>query len=207
MEIDQPDLDAKGRADRENKERLVKNNLNPTEGLIVNDQITLQDIILPEPNIVSPLQLPPNVSAIADEITNNLLTKISQITLTDLPESRTTVIDTDIDQGSNSETINYLQDDYICKILPEMLGEQQEIPQELLESLTRIGSIPSSPPQGDKLLPEINQVNKHETIIMNGDSDIDFNISRTKNEVGILNNNDCNSKVCFAKQNAATYKR
>ena len=84
MEIDQPDLDAKGRADRENKERLVKNNLNPTEGLIVNDQITLQDIILPEPNIVSPLQLPPNVSAIADEITNNVLTKISQITLTDL---------------------------------------------------------------------------------------------------------------------------
>ena len=40
MEIDQPDLDAKERADRENKERLVRNIVNPTEGLTVNDQIT-----------------------------------------------------------------------------------------------------------------------------------------------------------------------
>ena len=78
MEIDQPDLDAKERADRENKERLVRNIVNPTEGLTVNDQITFQDINLPEANIMSPLELPPNVNAIVDEITNNVLTKISQ---------------------------------------------------------------------------------------------------------------------------------
>ena len=80
-----------------------------------------------------------------------------------------------------------------------MPDEQQEIPEELLDSLTRNGNIPSPPHQGDKLLPEINQTNKHETIIMNGDSDIDCNISRTKNEVEITNNNDCNSKVVLPK--------
>ena len=122
MEIDQPDLDAKERADRENKERLVRNIVNPTEGLTVNDQITFQDINLPEANIMSPLELPPNVNAIVDEITNNVLTKISQKTLTDLPESKTTVIDTDIDQGLNSETINYLQDDYIGKNITRNAG-------------------------------------------------------------------------------------
>ena len=122
MEIDQPDLDAKERADRENKERLVRNIVNPTEGLTVNDQIKLQDISLPEPKIESSLQLSPNVNAIVDEITNNVLTKISQKTLTDLPESKTTVIDTDIDQGLNSETINYLQDDYIGKNITRNAG-------------------------------------------------------------------------------------
>ena len=122
MEIDQPDLDAKERADRENKERLVRNIVNPTEGLTVNDQITFQDINLPEANIMSPLELPPNVNAIVDEITNNVLTKTSQKTLTDLPESKTTVIDTDIDQGLNSETINYLQDDYIGKNITRNAG-------------------------------------------------------------------------------------
>ena len=122
MEIDQPDLDAKERADRENKERLVRNIVNPTEGLTVNDQITFQDINLPEANIMSPVELPPNVNAIVDEITNNVLTKISQKTLTDLPESKTTVIDTDIDQGLNSETINYLQDDYIGKNITRNAG-------------------------------------------------------------------------------------
>ena len=43
-----------------------------------------------------------------------------------------------------------------------MPGEQQQIPQELLDSLTRIDCTPSPPPQGNKLLPEINQVNKCE---------------------------------------------
>ena len=71
---------------------------------------------------MSPLELPPNVNAIVDEITNNVLTKISQKTLTDLPESKTTVIDTDIDQGLNSETINYLQDDYIGKNITRNAG-------------------------------------------------------------------------------------
>ena len=45
-------------------------------------------------------------------------------------------------------------------------GEQQQILQELLDSLTRIDSTPSPPPKGDKLLPEINQVNKRETITL-----------------------------------------
>ena len=78
MEIDQPDLDAIERADRENKEGLIRNIANPTEALTVNDQIKLQDISLPEPKIESPLQLSPNVNAIVDEITNNVLTKILQ---------------------------------------------------------------------------------------------------------------------------------
>ena len=76
MEIDQPDLDAIERADRENKERLIRNIANPTEGLTVNDQITLQEINLPEPNIASPLQLPSNLNAIVNKITSNVLTKI-----------------------------------------------------------------------------------------------------------------------------------
>ena len=33
MEIDQPDLDAIERADRENEQRLIRNIVNPTEGL------------------------------------------------------------------------------------------------------------------------------------------------------------------------------
>ena len=69
--------------------------------MTVNDQIILQDINLPGPNNVLPLQLLPNVSAIIDEITNNALTKTSQKTLPDLPEPETIVIDTDVDQGSD----------------------------------------------------------------------------------------------------------
>ena len=69
--------------------------------MTVNDQIILQDINLPGPNNVLPLQLSPNVSAIIDEITNNVLTKTSQKTLPDLPEPETIVIDTDVDQGSD----------------------------------------------------------------------------------------------------------
>ena len=124
--------------------------------MTVNDQITLQDINLLEPNIALSLQLPPNVNVIVDEITNNVLTKISPKALPDLPEPETIVIDTDIDQGSDTETINYFEDDHINKIIPETPDKQQQIPQELLDSLTRVGSTPSSSPQGDKLLPEIN---------------------------------------------------
>ena len=133
--------------------------------MTVNDQITLQDINLLEPNIALYLQLPPNVNVIVDEITNNVLTKISPKALLDLPEPETIVIDTDIDQGLDTETINYYIN-YISKILPEMPDEQQQIPQELLDTLTRIGSTPYLPLQGDKLLPGINQVNKRETTIM-----------------------------------------
>ena len=69
--------------------------------MTVNDQIILQDINLPGPNNVLPLQLSPNVSAIIDEMKNNVLTKTSQKTLPDLPEPETIVIDTDVDQGSD----------------------------------------------------------------------------------------------------------
>ena len=73
MEIDQSDLDTKERADRENKERLIRNIVNPAGGLAVNDQITLQDIHFPKANIVPPLQLSPIANAVVDEITNNVL--------------------------------------------------------------------------------------------------------------------------------------
>ena len=46
METDQPDLDTIERADRENKERLIRNIVNATEGLAINDHIALQDINL-----------------------------------------------------------------------------------------------------------------------------------------------------------------
>ena len=70
----------------------------------------------------------------------------------DLPEPETIVIDTDLDQTSETGTINYFKVDYVGKIITETLDEQQQIPQELLQSLTRIGSTPSPPPQGDELL-------------------------------------------------------
>ena len=85
--------------------------------------------------------------------------------MTDLPEPEAIVVG-NADQGSYTETINYFEDDYIGKIIPEPLGQQQQIPQELLDSLTRIGSTPSPPPPGDQLLPEINEVNERETIII-----------------------------------------
>ena len=69
MEIDQSDLDAIERADRENKERLIRNINNPAGGLAVDDQ----DINFPKPNIVPPLQLSPIANAVVDEITNNVL--------------------------------------------------------------------------------------------------------------------------------------
>ena len=68
-----------------------------------------------------------------------------------LSDHKTIVIDTDIDQSSDTETTNYFEGDYIGKIIPEMPDEQQQIPQELLDSLTRIGSTPSPPPQGDEI--------------------------------------------------------
>ena len=122
---------------------MIRNIVNPTEGSTVHDQITLQDINLPEPNIALPLQLLLNVTAIIDKIANNVLTKISQKTLPDLPEPKTIVIDTNVDQGSGTEKINYFEDNYIGKIISETPDEQQQIPQELLDSLARIGSTPS----------------------------------------------------------------
>ena len=50
------------------KKGLVRNIVDPTEGLTVNDPITLQDINLPEPIIVPPLQLPLDPNNVVDEI-------------------------------------------------------------------------------------------------------------------------------------------
>ena len=122
---------------------MIRSIVNPTEGSTVNDQITLQDINLPEPNIATPLQLLLNVTAITNKIANNVLTKISQKTLPGLSEPETIVTDTNVDQGSDTEKINNFEDNYIGKIIPKTLDEQQQIPQELLDSLTRIGSTPS----------------------------------------------------------------
>ena len=80
---------------------------------------------------MSPLQLPPNINAVVEEITNNVLTKILRKTLSDSLKHETIVIDTDVDQGSDTETINYFEDNYIDKIIPETPDEQQQIPQEL----------------------------------------------------------------------------
>ena len=122
---------------------MIRNIVNPTEGSTVHDQITLQDINLPEPNIATPLQLLLNVTAITNKIANNVLTKISQKTLPGLSEPETIVTDTNVDQGSDTEKINNFEDNYIGKIIPKTPDEQQQIPQELLDSLTRIGSTPS----------------------------------------------------------------
>ena len=97
-----------------------------------------------------------------------MLTKISQKILPDLSELKIIVIDTDIDQGSDTEKLFWRQ-----LYLPNNTrnaGRTTTDTQELLDSLTRIDITPS-PPQGDKLLPRINQVNKRETII-NDDDDI-----------------------------------
>ena len=122
---------------------MIRSIVNPTEGSTVNDQITLQDINFPEPNIATPLQLLLNVTAITNKIANNVLTKISQKTLPGLSEPETIVTDTNVDQGSDTEKINNFEDNYIGKIIPKTPDEQQQIPQELLDSLTRIGSTPS----------------------------------------------------------------
>ena len=68
------------------------------------------------------------VNAIVDEITNNALTKISQKTLPELPEPERIVIDTDVDQGSDTETINYSEDGYIGEILQETMDKQRQLP-------------------------------------------------------------------------------
>ena len=120
-----------------------------------------------------------------------MLTKISQKKLAWFTWTETIVIDTDVNQGSDTETINYFEDDDISKMITETLNEQQQIPQKLLDSLARIGRTPSPPPQGDE--PEKNKVNELETIITNDDSHIDFNILRTTNGVEITNSNDNNN--------------
>ena len=75
-----------------------------------------------------------------------------------LPEAETMIIVSDVVQGSDTQTICYIEDDYIGEMVPEISDEQQPILQELTYLFTRIDSTPSPPPQDDELLPEINQV-------------------------------------------------
>ena len=70
--------------------------------MTVNDPITLQDITLPEPIIVPPLQLPLDPNNVVDEIM--YLREIHK-KLPDLPEPQTMVIDNDVDQGLDTKTI------------------------------------------------------------------------------------------------------
>ena len=95
---------------------MIRSIVNPTEGSTVNDQITLQDINFPEPNIATPLQLLLNVTAITNKIANNVLTKISQKTLPGLSEPETIVTDTNVDQGSDTEKINILKTIILAKL-------------------------------------------------------------------------------------------
>ena len=46
----------------------------------------------------------------------------------ELPEPETIVIDTDVDQGSDTETNNYFEDGCIDEILQETLDKQRQVP-------------------------------------------------------------------------------
>ena len=85
--------------------------------MTVNEQIKPQDINLPEPNMALSFQLPPNANAIVDETKINVLIKFSQETL---PEPETMVTGSDADQGSDTEKINYFEDNYIREMVAEI---------------------------------------------------------------------------------------
>ena len=93
------------------------------------------------------------------------------------------VVDPDINQASDTETINYIEDDWIGDMLPE---ETDAVPKSVLDSLAIIDK-PSPPLQDDELLLEINRDDKRETKAINDNNDdIDFTISCTVD--GVENN-------------------
>ena len=106
LEIEETNLDAIEKSDREDKERLIRKIVDPAEGLTVNDQLTSQDLNLLESLIASPLQLPPELNAIVEDITRNVMEKITQQSIINPPEM--IVVDPDIPQGSDTETIDYI---------------------------------------------------------------------------------------------------
>ena len=163
VEIEQIDVDAIEKADRENKKRLIRKIVDQTDDLTVNNQITSQDLNLPEWPIALPLQLPPELNAMVEDITSNVMGKITQKSIINPPEM--IVVDPDIPQGSGTETIDYIEGDWIGDMLPETTDDP--IPRDVLDSLARISPIridstSSLSPQDNELLPEINQ-----TILMN----------------------------------------
>ena len=142
--------------------------------------MTSRDLNLPEASIVPPLRLPPELDNIVEDITSNVMNQIAQQSVVNPPE-----MIVDINQASDTETIYYIEDDWIGDMLPE---ETDAVSQGVLDSLAIIEK-PSPPPQDDELLPEVNQDNKCETITINDDNDddIDFTISRTVDGVEITN--------------------
>ena len=163
VEIEQIDVDAIEKADRENKKRLIRKIVDQTDDLTVNNQITSQDLNLPEWPIALPLQLPPELNAMVEDITSNVMGKITQKSIINPPEM--IVVDPDIPQGSGTETIDYIEGDWIGDMLPETTDDP--IPHNVLDSLARISPIridstSSLSPQDNELLPEINL-----TILMN----------------------------------------
>ena len=188
FEVKQTDFDTIEKADREDKERLIRKIVNPTNGLTVNDQITSQDLNLPELSTALPLQLPLELNAMVEDIASNVMGKIRQQSITNPPEA--IVVDPDISRSSDSKTIDYIEDDWIGDMLPETRDDQTT--QNVLHSLARISPIrinstPSPLSQDNELLPEINQTNQRETIIINDCNNIDSTMSLTADGVEITN--------------------
>ena len=142
VEIEQIDVDAIEKADRENKKRLIRKIVDQTDDLTVNNQITSQDLNLPEWPIALPLQLPPELNAMVEDITSNVMGKITQKSIINPPEM--IVVDPDIPQGSGTETIDYIEGDWIGDMLPETTDDP--IPHDVLDSLARISPIRIVPP-------------------------------------------------------------
>ena len=122
---------------------------------MINDQITSEDLDLPELSITLLLQLPPELTAMVDDITSNLLGKIMQESTLNAPVL--IHVDPDAPAGLITETIDYIEDDYIGGMLPE--ESRSTPPQSVLDSIGRISPINiDSPPRQDyQLLPKILQ--------------------------------------------------
>ena len=162
---------------------------------MVNNQITSQDLDLPEPSVTSPLQVPPELNAMVEDITSNVLGKMTQESTVNAPE----LIDVDphVPAGSDTETIDYIENGYIGDMLPKESGSP--LPESVLDSLGRISpiNINSSPRQDDELLPKIPQNDVRPTVMIENE-DVDFTLSRTIDRVEINPNND--DDVTFVKQ-------
>ena len=153
-----------------------------TESLTVNDHIALQDINLPEPTIAPPLQLPTKLNVLVDNITRNVMTRITQETM---PKPKTIDVDPAVNQGSDIETFGYIENGWIDDMIPGTTDNL--IPQEILDSLARINNTPSPPRHYDELLLITNQTNGREATITNDDKDEEINFTITKTRDGVNN--------------------
>ena len=162
---------------------------------MVNNQITSQDLDLPEPSITPSLQLPPELNAMVEDMTSNVQGKMTQESTVNAPELID--VDPDVPAGSDTETIDYIENDYIGDMLSKESG--LPLPQSALDLLGRISpiNIDSPPRQDDELLPKIPQKDDRPTVMIE-DEDVDFTLSCTVDRVEINPNND--DDVTFAKQ-------